>query len=244
VIFDPQGDGRSRLYASFGDYYEQIPMDLVIRSFAQERQARIFNYDPTSTAPDPAAEGDLGRESVILGGFSEPAIRTCGNQYIREAIVGYEREIATDWTAGARRSGASTGRVIEDFLCIDDGTYCIGNPGKGLMRMIYTYDYSRTLPAPKASATTPASSSPARRALATTGSWTASYLWSKLEGNYDGEYAPFTTSAPIPTSRRLRLSYDFFTTAATSTSSPTRGPVERTAATSSRSAARGPRRSA
>jgi len=211
VIFDPQGDGHSRLYASFGDYYEQIPMDLVIRSFAQERQARIFNYDPTSTAPDPAAEGDLGRESVILGGFSEPADPNLRNQYIREAIVGYEREIATDWTAGAKAIWREYGRVIEDFLCIDDGTYCIGNPGKGLMRMIYTYDYSRTLPAPKAKRDYTGVELTARRALADDWQLTASYLWSKLEGNYDGEYAPFTNVGADPNISAAYDYYDFFT---------------------------------
>ncbi len=39
--WDPKGDGKSRLYGSYGRYYEQIPMDLVIRSFMQERQAQI-----------------------------------------------------------------------------------------------------------------------------------------------------------------------------------------------------------
>ncbi len=36
-------------------------MDLVIRSFSFERQARIFNYSPTGTTPDAQAEADLGR---------------------------------------------------------------------------------------------------------------------------------------------------------------------------------------
>src|SRR4029453_12886139 len=79
-VWDPTHDGRSKVYASYGAYYEQIPMDLVIRSFAQERQARIFNYSPTSTAPDPAAEADIGREAVeggsILGGFTERGDQT------------------------------------------------------------------------------------------------------------------------------------------------------------------------
>ena len=48
-------------------------MDLVIRSFSYERQPRIFNYSPTGTTPDPAAESDLGQTSNILGGFTEPA---------------------------------------------------------------------------------------------------------------------------------------------------------------------------
>ena len=57
----------------FGRYYEEIPMDLVIRSFSYERQPRIINYSPTSTVPDANAELDSKTSSAILGGFTEPA---------------------------------------------------------------------------------------------------------------------------------------------------------------------------
>ena len=92
-------------------------MDLVIRSFAQERQARIFNYSPIATAPDPAAEADLERESVILGGFIEPADPDLENQYISEVIVGYEREVLPDIAVGVKAIWREYGQVIEDFLC-------------------------------------------------------------------------------------------------------------------------------
>src|SRR4029453_15063891 len=102
-------------------------MDLVIRSFAQERQARIFNYSPTSTAPDPAAEADIGREAgeggSILGGFTEPADPNLKNQYLNEFIAGYEREVLPDIAVGVKGVYREYARVIEDFLCIDDGTY-------------------------------------------------------------------------------------------------------------------------
>ena len=55
-----RGARHSKVFGSFGRYYEEIPMDLVIRSFSYERQPRIINYSPTSTAPDPQAEADLG----------------------------------------------------------------------------------------------------------------------------------------------------------------------------------------
>lgn len=77
--WDPTRDGGTKVYGSCGRYYEQLSMDLVIRSFSYERQPRIFNYSPTSTTPDPNAEADLEQSSVI-----------------------------------------------EDVLCADDGTYCIG----------------------------------------------------------------------------------------------------------------------
>ncbi len=211
VIWDPGADGRSKLFASYGRYYEQIPMDLVIRSFAQERQARIFNFDPLSTTPDPAAEAALGRESVILGGFSEPADPNLKNQYLHEAIVGYERELSPDWSAGAKVIWREYGRVIEDFLCADDGTYCIGNPGEGIMTAVYTYDYSRTFPAPDAEREYRGVELTARKRMADDWQMMASYLWSELEGNYDGGYAPFTNVGADPNISAAYDYYDFFT---------------------------------
>src|SRR6185503_19406446 len=73
VVFDPFGDHSSKVYGSYGRYYEQIPMDLVIRSYSYERQPRIINYSPTSTTPDAGAETDFETPSVILGGFTEPS---------------------------------------------------------------------------------------------------------------------------------------------------------------------------
>src|SRR6202035_1850859 len=42
LIWDPSSDHKSKLFASAGRFYEEIPMDLVIRSFSFERQPRII----------------------------------------------------------------------------------------------------------------------------------------------------------------------------------------------------------
>ena len=112
-----------------------------------------------------------------------------------------------DVAVGVKGIYRNYGRVIEDFLCADDGTYCIGNPGEGIMKQVFTLDYSQHLP--RAEAEADLQRHPARRhqaLLATTGRRMASYLYSKLDGNYDGEYAPFTNVGADPEHlRRLRL---------------------------------------
>ncbi len=99
-IWAPPSDTHQRLYGSYGRYYEQLSMDLVIRSFSYERQARIFNFSPTGTAPNADAEADLEEESVIFGGFTEPSDPDLENQYINEYILGYDREVAPDARGG------------------------------------------------------------------------------------------------------------------------------------------------
>ena len=207
----PGAEGHSKLYGSFGQYYEQIPMDLVIRSFAQERQARIFNYDPLSTSPSASAEADLGRDSVILGGYTEEADPNLKNQYINEFLLGYEREVLPDVALGAKLVYRDYGRVIEDFVCSDAYDYCIGNPGDGIMKRIFTYDVSTTFPAPEAKRTYKGLQLDAHKRFSDNWQGLVSYVYSKLDGNYDGEYAPFTNVGADPNISAAYDYYDFFT---------------------------------
>lgn len=209
--WDPTADHRSKVFGSYGQYYEEIPMDLVIRSFSYERQPRIINYSPTSVTPDPNAESDYGTPSAILGGFTEPADPNIRNQYINEFILGGERELAQNMSVGIKGIYRNYGRVVEDFLCRSDGTYCIGNPGQGIMQRIFTLDYSQTFPAPKPKRTFTGVQIDATRRLANNWQFMASYLWSKLDGNYDGEYAPFTNVGADPNISAAYDYYDFFT---------------------------------
>ena len=210
-VWDPGGTHRSRVFGSFGRYYEEIPMDLVIRSFSYERQPRIINFSPTSNLPDPQAEIDFDTPSAILGGFTEPSDPNIRDQFLNEFIVGAERELLPDIAVGLKGIYRNYGRVVEDFLCADDGTYCIGNPGFGIMKDVFTLDYEHTFPAPKPKRTYKGIQLDVNRRLH--GNWQAmaSYLYSKLDGNYDGEYAPFTNIGADPNISAAYDYYDFFT---------------------------------
>jgi hypothetical protein len=210
-VFDPAGDQISKVFGSYGRFYEEIPMDLVIRSYSYERQPRIINYSPTSTAPDPAAEADFELGSAILGGLVTPADPDIKNQYLTEYILGYERQVRPNLAVGVKGIHRSYGRVIEDFLCLDDGTYCIGNPGEGLMERVFTLDYSQTFPAPKAKRVFKGVQLDATKRLANNWQGMASYIFSKLDGNFDGEYAPFTNIGADPNITAAYDYYDFFT---------------------------------
>jgi hypothetical protein len=211
VVWDPSSTGHSKVFASYGRYYEQIPMDLVIRSFSFERQARIFNFSPTGNSPDPAAEALVGTTSAILGGNVEPADPNLRNQYITEYLLGYEQEVASDVSVGIKGIYRDYGQVIEDFLCRTDGTYCIGNPGQGIMQRIFTLDYSTTYPAPKAKRTFKGVQLDLNKRFSHNWQALASYVYSKLDGNYDGLYAPFTNVGADPNISAAYDYYDFFT---------------------------------
>jgi outer membrane receptor for ferrienterochelin and colicin len=211
VIWSPGRDKKTKIFGSFGLYYEEIPMDLVIRSFSFERQPNVNNFDPTSNVPDPLADAILDSPTNILGGFTEPTDPNIENQYVREIIVGGEREIVPEVALGLKYIYRDYGQVIEDFLCMDDGTYCIGNPGEGIMREIFTLDYATTFPAPDPQRIYRAVQVDVSKRFSDNWQMMASYLWSKLSGNYDGEVAPFTNVGPDPNISAAYDYYDFFT---------------------------------
>jgi hypothetical protein len=224
-IWDPSSDHRSKVFGSAGRFYEQIPMDLVIRSYSYERQARIFNFSPTDNHPNADAEGDLGKSSAILGTVIEPADPGIGGQYIDEVIVGGEREVAPSVAVGIKGIYRTYGQVIEDFLCRDDGTYCIGNPGSGIFSRAFTLDYSQTFPAPKAKRTYKGVQLDVSKRLSNNWQGLASYIYSKLDGNYDGEYSPFTNVGADPNISAAYDYYDFFTNGRDLSRITNRGPL-------------------
>jgi hypothetical protein len=229
-IWSPGGDANQRLYGSYGRYYEQLSMDLVIRSFSYERQARIFNFSATGTAPNAAAEAALGDESVIFGGFTEPVDPDLENQYINEYILGYDREVLPDVAVGVKGIYRDYGQVIEDFLCRDPvtgelGAYCIGNPSEGIMREIATLDYAQTFPAPEPKRIFKGVQLDVNKRFSRNWQGMASYLYSKLEGNFDGLYAPFTNVGADPNISAAYDYYDFFTNGSDLTRITNRGPL-------------------
>ncbi len=210
-VWDPSQKGQQKVFGSWGRYYEQIPMDLVIRSYSGERQARIFNYDPVSTTPDAAAETDIDGSSGILGGATEPTDPNLKGQYVEETIVGYEHQLRPDLSVGVKGIWREYGRVIEDFVCSADYDYCIGNPGEGIMKDVYTYDVSRTYPAPKPKRKYKGLQLDLNKRMSNDWQLMASYIWSKLDGNFDGEYAPFTNVGADPNISAAYDYWDFFT---------------------------------
>lgn len=224
-VWDPTADNRSKVFGSYGRYYEQLPMDLVIRSFSFERQPRIVNFSPTDIRPDAEAEGILGTESAILGGFTEPSDPNIKGQYLTEVLLGGEREVMPDVAIGAKLIFRKYDRVIEDFLCADDGTYCIGNPGEGFFKQVFTLDYSRTLPAPKPKREYKGVQLDVTKRFSKNWQALASYLYSKLDGNFDGEYAPFTNVGADPNISAAYDYFDFFTNGSDLSRITNKGPL-------------------
>ncbi|HTY43055.1 MAG TPA: TonB-dependent receptor [Thermoanaerobaculia bacterium] len=218
--WDPTKDSKTKVFGSFGYFYEQIPMDLVIRSYSSERQPVIYNFDPTSIVPDVNAATIIGDTSAIsqgggkiLGGFNDITDANLKGQYLREGIIGVEREIVPSVAVGARYIYRDLPRVVEDFLCDTEGDYCVGNPTVGTMANLISLDYGSQFPAPKAQRIYRGFQFDATKRFSDNWTVLASYVYSTLKGNYDGLFAPYTQprGSADPNISALYDYYDFFT---------------------------------
>ena len=143
VIWDPTNQGRSKLYASWGRFFESIPMDINDRSFGGEvSYAQQFTTNgpqpcgPTNKAiggPDgvgcltpsgsPSVEQLVGSSGVLVA----PGI---GAEYLDEAMLGAEFEVGGEIKLGVMYQNRRLGRVIEDVSPDGAQTYIIANPGE------------------------------------------------------------------------------------------------------------------
>jgi hypothetical protein len=146
LLYDVTKEGRSKVYTSYGRFYESIPMALNDFSFSGTTLYGAFfdwgqcagsgeSPDSGGAAPspydcpqsvssdDPPAAGNLYR-----GGTTVVAPGTKA-QYMDEIVVGGEYEVLEDLTVGLAYKNRRLGRVLEDMSVDNATTYIIGNPG-------------------------------------------------------------------------------------------------------------------
>jgi len=179
VVYDWKGKGQDKIFASFSRFYEQVPLDLVIRSFSAESNPTIINYNPTSITPNAAAESDFGTPSSVVGSYFEPVDHDLKGAYNDEFILGVETTLNNRYVIGAKFIRRYLGRAIEDGLDEAQGDYFIMNPGQS---------HDAGVRFPQAIRDYKAVELTAQRKFADGYTWQLSYIWSKLDGNYEGAY--------------------------------------------------------
>jgi Carboxypeptidase regulatory-like domain/TonB dependent receptor len=189
--WDPKNDGKGKIFAFYGIYYEDIPMDINIRAFGGELTAFAYNTDPSPSNIIPVA--GLPSKNSLLGSGVEPVDPNLKGQYVQEFLIGTEREIASSLSVGIRYNHRELKNVIEDFLIPSLGEYRIANPGQGTLgQTMGFYDGVSTAPAPLAKRVSDIVELTATKRFTNNWQLLASYTWQKLEGNYDGTFQDST----------------------------------------------------
>ena len=200
-VWDFLGNGKSKIFGHWGKFYETIPMDIVIRSFGGEYS--IFSYNLSDDPNDVAADLSVRFSQVLGGGFSRVDPDTKG-QYLEETTLGVEWEFAPSWAAGFKYIKRDLKRVIEDSLS-SDADYFIGNPGYGSLSNTfdigYWYGYNDCSdlsncpnyhPVPIPTRQFVGYEFTLQKRFSNNFQFITSFLFSSLEGNYDGTFQAST----------------------------------------------------
>jgi outer membrane receptor protein involved in Fe transport len=223
VVYDWKGDGSTKLYASAGRFYYQIPNDLNVRVYGAQFTRITWNYSgPNSFNEEPPAGGyDLNqggpgtgpprRNTLIQGAADEPVDEGIKGQYQDELTIGSEMALTPTFAVGVKGMYRKLGRAIED-RCDADGsapinqgsTCAMVNPGEGGFWGSGDFPWcdnagdpfvsptagqcfeTGTPPIPKASRKFRGIELTARKTFSQNLWAQASYIYSKLSGNYDG----------------------------------------------------------
>jgi hypothetical protein len=195
LVWDVNNDGASKAYFHYGEFFENIPMDINIRFMGNEVDGFFYNTDPVDLTPNPDLRSPRIRGSSSLlelfvawfGSAVDPNIK---GQSIDEWIVGYEANLVPNWTFGISGVFRELNTVLEDGGAVIEGglAYIVGNGGEGFLSEAPDLHYTGAFPVPPPKREYTAVQLTANRRFRDNWTLYASYVWSELEGNYDGTY--------------------------------------------------------
>ena len=214
LVWDPMRDGKTKLYAFAGRFYYALPTDLSVLAYGAQTDATTFNFDPVSIVQDPDV---LNHGKAIIQGSSTSVPVDSGLKgiYQDEYTIGVERLLDPTFSIALKGTYRNLGRAIEDRCDLDyaapinNGSSCaIVNPGSnGLWAsgsipgcngfddvdtdgdgIPDTRQCTETSPAtPRARRIYRGIEVLARKSFSEKFWLQASYLYSSVRGNYDGE---------------------------------------------------------
>jgi hypothetical protein len=194
VSWDPQGNGRSKVYGFWGRFYEAIPLDMNIRAINGEdyiitqyvqrgalTQSNWFNRNGSPLAIN--GPWTVRRVSTLTA--ITPLDEDLKSQFEDQFIIGGEYQFMPAWSVGARFIARDLKRIIEDigtFTNPDDPLeltgYVIGNPGEGFFGA----------PFDKPKRQYRAIELTLQRAFTNNWHMNSSFVFSRSRGNHEGLY--------------------------------------------------------
>jgi hypothetical protein len=144
LIYDPFNDGRTRISAAYGQFYEAVPIDIAARYFGNENFVQRQNIPLSMCAPNTTIGSFVGAGEWANCGFANPdmgAYNLTNNfalaqphiqgQFQNEVVATLERQVMEDMTVRLDYTHRWLGQVIEDGYGKNDFTLTdvIANPG-------------------------------------------------------------------------------------------------------------------
>jgi hypothetical protein len=134
AIYDFTRKGRSKIYASYGWFYESIPLDINDRQFSGE--GIVIQDSTTACTPDmngridpKACNYPTPTNGQVNGGTFGKVSPVLKGQYSEEIVAGIQYDVGLDIVLGASYIHRNLGRIIEDLSPDGGNNYIIANPG-------------------------------------------------------------------------------------------------------------------
>jgi uncharacterized protein YdeI (BOF family) len=199
--WDVKGDGKTKVYGSWGIFYDIFKLELPRGSFGGEKWLEYYytldngdlsgivdNQSCPPTCPGALFRGPIDYRHVSLtSDYIDPGLKP---MQMREFAIGGEHELASNLSVSARYVRKWLIRAIDDTGSVDaqqNEIYIIANPGEGLTKTAYSYsDGSGTVPMPLPKRDYDGVELALNKRLSNNWSARVSYLWSRLYGNYSG----------------------------------------------------------
>ena len=148
ITYDPSGTGRSKIYGSYGLFYQRIPNDLAARALSGDAGITADYYDAKLTQPIPngVLAGPVGSQTTThyseLGAGADQIDPNVKMSYMQEAIAGFEYQLMANTSVGVRYVHRNMPRVLEDVSPYPVVAADLGIPGAD------SVDYVLTNPGP------------------------------------------------------------------------------------------------
>jgi hypothetical protein len=199
ATFDIRGDGKSKVFASWGRFYVKIPNDMAARALAADAGVTRADYFDEGFQ-QPVPQGVLAANTtnhLTLAGLN-PAVFDADvkSTYSDEFVGGFEFEAAKGLNVGVRYVNRNIPRVMEDVAPASVLLYSLAGSIEYFITNVTTEtptfnseDYG--VDYPKAHFEDPshkyqAVEITANKSFSNNWSLIASYRWAKLSGNYEG----------------------------------------------------------
>jgi hypothetical protein len=126
AIFDPTGEGRTKIFGNWGRYYAKVPNDLAARAMAADAgltRADYFDAAMTQPVPEGVEAAGTTRHLLLSGLYASDFDPDSKTTYLDEAVAGFEFEAVPELSFGVRYIYRDMPRVLEDVGTVSLSLY-------------------------------------------------------------------------------------------------------------------------